>query len=222
MKNTGEPWEGRPTEESELIKRAQGGDAVAYEELVRRHQDAALRTASLVSSGTAEAEDAVQDAFVKAYAALGRFRSGAAFRPWILRIVANQARNRRRSASRRAGLALRLAEDRRPDDAAPPPEAAVLARERRAALLAAVAGLREQDRLVIGYRYFLELDEAETAEALGVPHGTVKSRLSRALGRLRSGIGPESPIAPPVALAAEATALGAGDDPPADPAERQS
>ena len=161
---------------------------MAYEELVRRHQGAALRTASLVLGGEAESEDAVQDAFVKAYAALGRFRAGAAFRPWILRIVANEARNRRRSARRRAGLALRLAQDRRPDDAAPSPEAAVLAGERRAALLEALAVLREEDRLVIGYRFFLDLGEAEMAEALGVPRGTVKSRLSRALGRLRSGL----------------------------------
>ena len=124
MKAAGEPWEGRPTEESELIERAQRGDAMAYEDLVRRHQDAALRTAGLVLAGAAETEDAVQDAFVKAYAALGRFRAGSAFRPWILRIVANEARNRRRSAGRRAGLALRLAEDRPSDGAAPSPGAA--------------------------------------------------------------------------------------------------
>jgi len=196
MKAAGEPWEGRPTEESELIERAQRGDAMAYEDLVRRHQDAALRTAGLVLAGAAETEDAVQDAFVKAYAALGRFRAGSAFRPWILRIVANEARNRRRSAGRRAGLALRLAEDRPSDGAAPSPEAAVLATERRAALLGALAGLSDDDRLVLGYRYFLELGEAEMAEALGIPRGTVKSRLSRALERLRREIGPGSVLAP--------------------------
>jgi RNA polymerase sigma factor (sigma-70 family) len=186
----GNPWEGRPTEESELIERAQRGDAMAYEDLVRRHQDAALRTACLVLAGESDADDAVQDAFVKAYAALGRFRVGASFRPWILRIVANEARNRRRSAGRRVGLALRLAEDRPTDDAAPSPEAAVLARERRSMLLAAMSELGEDDRLVLGYRYFLDLGEAEMADALGIPRGTVKSRLSRALGRLRSELGP--------------------------------
>lgn len=169
---------------------------MAYEDLVRRHQDAALRTAAVVLAGEAEAEDAVQDAFVKAHAALGRFRSGAPFRPWILRIVANEARNRRRSAGRRAGLALRLAGDRPPDDAAPSPEAAVLAREQRTALLAAIARLAEVDRLVIAYRYFLDLGEAEMAEALGVARGTVRSRLSRALGRLRGAMGAELPAAP--------------------------
>ncbi len=162
---------------------------MAYEDLLRRHQDLALRTAALLTHDAAEAEDAVQEAFVKAHAALGRFRAGAAFRPWILRIVANEARNRRRSAGRREGLALRLAEDRRGDDAAPSPEAAVLVQERRAALLAALGRLRADDRLVLGYRFFLELGEAETAEVLGVPRGTVKSRQSRALERLRRVLG---------------------------------
>ena len=157
---------------------------MAYEELVRRYQDVAVRTAHLISPD-GDAEDAVQDAFVKAYAALARFRPDAPFRPWILRIVANEARNRRRSAGRRTGLALRAAEDRRPGDAAPSPESAVLAGETRAALLHAIEALRDEDREIIGARYFLELNEAETAEALGLPRGTVKSRLSRALGRLR-------------------------------------
>lgn len=188
MKCQANRLEGRPTEESELIERAKRGDVTAYEDLIRRYQDAALRTASLIAGDPAEAEDAVQDAFVKAHAALGRFRPGAPFRPWILRIAANEARNRRRSAGRRAGLALRVAEDRRVDDAAPSPEAAVLVHERRLALLEALGRLREDDRLVIGYRILLDLSEAETAEALRTPRGTVKSRLSRALGRLREAL----------------------------------
>ncbi|HEX5013225.1 MAG TPA: sigma-70 family RNA polymerase sigma factor [Candidatus Limnocylindrales bacterium] len=157
---------------------------MAYEELVRRYQDVAVRTAHLISPD-GDAEDAVQEAFVKAYGALPRFRLDAPFRPWILRIVANEARNRRRSAGRRAGLALRAAEDRRPGDAAPSPESAVLAGETRAALLEAIQLLRDEDREIIGARYFLDLSEAEAAEALGLPRGTVKSRLSRALARLR-------------------------------------
>jgi RNA polymerase sigma-70 factor (ECF subfamily) len=180
--------EGRPLEEAALIERARRGEVMAYEELVRRYQDIAVRTAHLISPD-GDAEDAAQDAFVKAFAALSRFRADAPFRPWLLRIVANEARNRRRSAGRRTGLALRVAEDRRPGDAAPSPEAAVLAGEQRAALLAAINGLRDEDREVIGARYLLELSEAETADALGIPRGTVKSRLSRALGRLRDGLG---------------------------------
>jgi RNA polymerase sigma-70 factor (ECF subfamily) len=152
---------------------------------VRRYADIAVRTATFVGGRSADAEDAAQEAFVKAYAALPRFRAGAPFRPWLLRIVANEARNRRRSAGRRAELVTRVAEDRPSADAAPSPEAAVLAQESRATLLAAVNALRHEDREVIAARYFLELSEAETSDALGIPRGTVKSRLSRALGRLR-------------------------------------
>lgn len=177
--------EGRPLEDAELIERARAGEVMAYEELVRRHQDVAVRTAYVISPD-GDAEDAVQEAFVKAYAALGRFRAGSPFRPWLLRIVTNEARNRRRSAGRRTGLALRVAEDRRPGDAAPSPESAVLADETRATLLAAVNALRREDQEIIGARYFLELSEAESAEALGLARGTVKSRLSRALDRLRA------------------------------------
>jgi RNA polymerase sigma factor (sigma-70 family) len=180
--------EGRPPLEDELVVRARRGDARAYEDLVREHQTIAYRLAYVVTRDAAEAEDVTQDAFVKAYRALGRFRPGAPFRPWLLSIVANEARNRRRSAGRRAELALRAAEERRPGGAAPSPEAALLDAERRAALLAAVEGLREEERLVVTLRFFLDLGEEETAAALGVPRGTVKSRLSRALGRLRERV----------------------------------
>ena len=165
---------------------------MAYEELVRRHQDVAVRTAHLIAPD-GDAEDACQEAFLKAHAALGRFRSGSPFRPWLLRIVANEARNRRRSAGRRTGLVLRAAEDRPSDDAAPSPESAVLAHESRTALLAAVNRLRDEDREVIGARYFLELSESETADALRIPRGTVKSRLSRALSRLRDTMAAAEP-----------------------------
>ncbi len=165
---------------------------MAYEELVRRHQDVAVRTAHLIAPD-GDAEDACQEAFLKAHAALGRFRSGSPFRPWLLRIVANEARNRRRSAGRRTGLVLRAAEDRPSNDAAPSPESAVLAHESRIALLAAINRLRDEDREVIGARYFLELSEGETADALGIPRGTVKSRLSRALSRLRGTMAAAEP-----------------------------
>ena len=105
--------------------------------------------------------------------------------PSSRRITRSGASGRGPAAARRAGLELRLAQDRRRGDAAPSPEAAVLAREPRAALLAAVNELSDNDRIVIALRYLLELSEAETAEILGCPQGTVKSRLARALGRLR-------------------------------------
>ncbi|MEA2623280.1 MAG: hypothetical protein QOH61_2190 [Chloroflexota bacterium] len=160
----------------------------AYGQLVLRYQDVAVRTAYVVARDASEAEDAAQEAFVKAYRALDSFRAGSPFRPWLLRIVANEARNRRRSAGRRLNLAIRVAEDRPSSDAAPSVEAAVLAREASVGLAAAVAALGEDDRLVISYRYFFELSETEMADALGIPRGTVKSRLSRAMARLRTSL----------------------------------
>jgi RNA polymerase sigma factor (sigma-70 family) len=181
----------RPRDESELVERARRGDENAYEELVRAHQGIAFRTAYLVVGSAAEAEEAAQEGFVKAFRALGTFRPGSPFRPWLLQIVANEARNRRRSEGRRAALALRAMADPQSSSggAAPSPEGALLAGEDRERLLEAVNGLREEERLVIACRYFLELSEEETAAALGVRVGTVKSRTSRALEHLRESYG---------------------------------
>jgi RNA polymerase sigma factor (sigma-70 family) len=182
--------------EQALIARAREGDPAAYEDLVRLHQDIAFRTAFVVTRSAADAEDAAQEAFVKAYRALDRFRAGAPFRPWLLRIVANEARNRIRTRTRGEALAERAGLEARTESGgaqplAPSPEEQLLAGERRAALHRALEQLPQNDRLVIGYRYFLELSEAETAAAMDCPPGTVKSRLSRALARLRVGIGEE-------------------------------
>ena len=193
---TGGAVEGRPLEpvaDDELIERAKRGDVRAYELLVERYRGVAVRAAYLACRSNADAEDAAQEAFVKAYGALGRFEQGRPFRPWILRIVTNEATNRRRSARRREDLALRVSRDRPSGEAAPSPEEAVLASERDRVVLAALSALKEDDRLVIAYRYFLELSEAEMAEALGVRPGTVKSRLHRAMERLRVTLAPEFP-----------------------------
>ena len=131
--------EDRPPPDEELVARAKRGERDAYEEIVRRHQNIAFRTAWVITGSAADAEEAAQDAFVKAHRALGRFREGAPLRPWLLTIVANEARNRARAAGRRERLALRVAEERRPGGAVPSPEAALLDFERRDELLAAVA-----------------------------------------------------------------------------------
>ena len=178
--------EGRPlgdVADVELVERARGGDVLAYGELVDRYRAIAFRTAYLIARDTGEAEDAAQEAFVKAYYALDRFRSDAPFRPWLLRIVANEAKNRVRASGRRERLSLRAAAQ--PGEAAPSPEAAALEGERNRALLASLDRLRPADREILTCRFLLDLSEAETAEALGIRRGTVKSRTARALGRLR-------------------------------------
>jgi RNA polymerase sigma-70 factor (ECF subfamily) len=155
---------------------------------VRSHQRIAFRTAYLLTGSAADAEDAAQDAFVKAWKALPRFRPGAPFKPWLLRIVANEAHNRRRSSGRTEALRLRARDAAPSGDAAPSPEGAAVSGERREQLLAAVERLDDRDREIVVCRYFLELSEEETAQVLDVRRGTVKSRTARALERLREEV----------------------------------
>ena len=180
--------EGRPLDDVALVERARNGDVNAYESLVQQYQQLAYRVAYQVTGDAADAEDAAQEAFVNAYYALGRFRPGAPFKPWLCRIVANEARNRRMAAHRRTALAERALQAQASGEAAPSPEAAAEADEFRAILVAALRRLRDEDRLILSYRLFFDLSEADMAEALKVPKGTVKSRLSRALSRLRTAL----------------------------------
>ncbi len=177
--------EGRPLDDAELAARAKDGDVDAYEALVAKYQEVAYRVAYLITRDAGEAQDATQDAFVRAFRALDRFRSGSSFKPWLLQIVANQARNRRRSANRRLELATRVERSRASGDAAPSPEVAALVHESQVELLQALDQLREEERLAVIYRYFFDLTEADMAVAMRCRPGTVKSRLSRALGHLR-------------------------------------
>jgi RNA polymerase sigma-70 factor (ECF subfamily) len=164
-------------EDDELVRLARSGDREAFGMLVARHQQIVFRTAYAVCGDAAEAEDATQEAFVKAHRALGRFRLGSPLRPWLLRIVANEARNRRRSAGRREHLAVRAAADARTETVTPDYTATELT--------AALDRLDPPHREVVLLRHVLELSEAETAGVLGCRPGTVKSRLSRGLARLR-------------------------------------
>jgi RNA polymerase sigma factor (sigma-70 family) len=181
--------EGRPLDEDVLIERSRNGDPAAFEQLVRAHQGMAIRVAHLVVRDHAEAEDVTQEAFVKAYRSLGRFRPEAPFRPWLLKIVRNEALNRVRSSKRRQALALREGNDPVSGDAAPSPETVVVSHAEQAGVLSAIEELPERYRVVITHRYLLELSEEETAALLGIPAGTVKSRTSRGLTQLRQVLG---------------------------------
>ncbi|MFC9247305.1 RNA polymerase sigma factor [Streptomyces sp. NPDC057136] len=182
----GRTVDGRADGEAAVIARVRAGEAQAYAQLVRAHTGVALRVAVAFGAG-ADAEDVVQSAFFKAYQALGRFRDGAVFRPWLLRIVVNETRNTVRSAGRARAVAGREAGFHGADPLIPEsadPALAALAEERRSLLTAALDALSEEQRQVVTYRYLLEMDEAETAQALCWPRGTVKSRLNRALKKL--------------------------------------
>jgi RNA polymerase sigma-70 factor (ECF subfamily) len=182
---------GASTPEAELVSRARGGDRDAFGVLVTRHQEVAFRTACVVCGDAADAQDAAQEALLKAYLALGRFRDGAPFRPWLLAIVANEARNRTRSAGRRTQLALR-AGAALDEHAAPGADVAVLAGAERDTLLAALGRLASDHRELLTLRYLLDLSERECAAVLGCRPGTVKSRASRALRRLRDELAEEA------------------------------
>ena len=174
-----------------LVARAVGGDDLAFAEIVRRHQAVAARVAFGICGSRQEAEDAVQEAFVKAHGALARVRPDLPLRPWLMRIVANTARNRRRSLLRRdrAHDRARAIDSPHPIDGT---ESAALALLGDRPLWAAMDRLPSRDRRVLALRYIAELSEAETADALGVATGTVKSRTSRALARLRDLLGEEA------------------------------
>jgi RNA polymerase sigma-70 factor (ECF subfamily) len=178
--------------EPDLIARARQGDEAAWEALVRQHQEAAFRLAYLLVGDSDEAEDVAQEAFIRAYRALERFDSTRPFRPWLLSIAANLARNRRRSVARYLAALNRVLRAE-PERVASVQQASAQHMEAQA-LWQAVRRLGEPDQQVIYLRYFLEISEAETAEALSLPPGTVKSRLHRALKRLRWMVEREFPF----------------------------
>jgi RNA polymerase sigma-70 factor (ECF subfamily) len=170
--------------EAELVEGARAGDAAAFESLIRRHEHVSRRLAQRLVLHRSDAEDAVQEAFVKAYQALPGFRRGSPFRPWLLAIVANEARTHSRAQSRRRAHAERLAAVAAQDPASSA-ESALLAALSRAALLRALRALPGRHRDVVVCRCLLGLSEEQTAATLEIPLGTAKSRLARARARLR-------------------------------------
>lgn len=166
-----------------LIERATSGDADAFAELVAPHLALARRIAA--SAGQAsDAEDAVQNALMKAHRSLASLDAGRDFAPWFLTIVRNEALNQGRTARRQEAAVGRFG-DQPQRFASAPAEDIAIADVHRADIRAAVDRLNPTDRAVIETRFLHEHTEAETAAELGLPIGTVKSRTSRALRRLR-------------------------------------
>ena len=179
-------------DESTLIRHAANGDAAAWEPLVLAHQEAVFRLCYLLLGDPDDAEDIAQETFLRAWNYLQRFDTARPLRPWLLSIASNLASNRRRSAGRYLS-ALTRAFRNEPVSSASIEEKSAQHLE-AGQLWKAVQTLSVPDQQIVYLRYFLELSVAETAEVLNIAEGTVKSRLNRALDRLRGIIQHDFPV----------------------------
>ena len=174
----------QPDEDAALVERARAGEPEAFARIVERHRARRFASPGCCAATPPTPRRRRRTPSSRRIARSAGFAPASPLRPWLLTIAANEARNRRRAAGRREHLALRAANEP-PPRAAPSTESLAMAADRDAGLRAALARLGGADREVLWLRYFAELSEAETAVALGCRHGTVKSRTSRALARLR-------------------------------------
>jgi RNA polymerase sigma-70 factor (ECF subfamily) len=178
-------------DESTLIRRSINGDVAAWEPLVRAHQNEVFRFAYLLLGDPDDAEDVAQETFLRAWKYLRRFDAMRPLRPWLLSIAKNLASNWRRSTGRYMSALTRAFRDEPvPDSIEEKTAKALQAND----LWEAVQGLKTADQQIVYLRYFLELSVTETAEVLNVAEGTVKSRLSRALEKLRNIIREDFPV----------------------------
>jgi RNA polymerase sigma-70 factor (ECF subfamily) len=185
--------QGDQLSEAELISGARGGEAAAWEAIVGRHREAVFRYAYLQSGDSAEAEDVAQETFLRAFRSFHRFDVSRPLRPWLLRIARNLARNRWRGWSRRVRATERWTTETTTETAGSHGLTDGGTAQTAGELRGIVAAMREEDRQVIYLRFFLGLSLEETSEALSLPLGTVKSRLSRALARLRHTVQRDHP-----------------------------
>jgi RNA polymerase sigma-70 factor, ECF subfamily len=161
--------------EPALVREAQRGSADALEELFRRHWRRAHRAAFLVVHDSSAAEDIAQESFLSAIRALDRFDRRRPFGPWLHRITVNRAIDYARARTLRGESALQ------DDGPVGGPVSTAISDE----LVRALAELSPEHRAVIVLRYLLEYTPGEIGEILGLPRGTVNSRLRRGLDRLR-------------------------------------
>ena len=179
-------------DEATLVRHAANGDAAAWEPLVLAHQEAVFRLSYLLLGDPDDAEDIAQETFLRAWNHLKRFDPTRPLRPWLLSIASNLASNRRRSAGRYLA-ALTRAFRNEPISSSGIEERSVRHLEAND-LWKAVQTLSLPDQQIVYLRYFLEVSVAETAQVLHIAEGTVKSRLSRALERLRGIIQQDFPV----------------------------
>lgn len=183
-----------PASDSELVTRVAAGDAAAFTTLMRRHNRQMFRTARSILKSDAEAEDAVQEAYLRAWRAIDGFRSEAKLSTWLVRIVINESLGRLRRA--RSAHALMLEPRGEPthepapahpldDHADHQPEGVAMRAEMRRLLEASIDRLPDGFRSVFILRAVEEMSVDDVAAALGLPHITVRTRLFRARLMLR-------------------------------------
>ena len=165
--------------ERRLVRAAQGGSSEALEALFKLHWPAAFRSAYYIVHDAAAAEDIAQEAFLAAVRALDRFDGRRPFAPWINRIVVNRAIDFARARTLRREVGAELA-----DRVEAPSHAPEISDQ----LLGALAELAPEQRAAVVLRYLLDCTPGEIARTLGIPRGTVNSRLRRALDRLAGAL----------------------------------
>ena len=182
------------TPEADLVSRAASGDARSFERLMRHYNRTMFRTARAILKDDAEAEDALQEAYMQAYRSLGSFRADARFSTWLARIVVNESLMRLRKSARRAAIVPIQATtavdevEQVSDDAMEKPESSAARAEMRRLLEAQIDLLPDAYRTVFMLRAVEEMSVEETAAVLGIPEPTVRTRFFRARSMLREGL----------------------------------
>jgi RNA polymerase sigma-70 factor (ECF subfamily) len=177
--------------EPELARRCRGGDSRAWRELVRRFTPLVYRLCFRVLRSSGEAEDASQEVFLRMHRSIGTYDPTRTFAPWVARTAYHVCLRRLENTARRAdgpngADELSAVED----EGAPSPEQQTEAKEAGELLARAMDELPAQDRVLLELRYREGLSDSEVSEATGMPVNTVKTRIFRARGRLRSWLAP--------------------------------
>jgi RNA polymerase sigma-70 factor (ECF subfamily) len=178
--------DGVQRDDTELIAAAVRGDASAFHELVDRHGPHLFRLASLLSRGAADAEDIVQETFAGAFAGLAKFSGRSSVKTWLSRILTRQAaRAWHKSRRSRQAASLDDANESAGGDRALSVRSTALAVDHRIDVAAVLQTLSAEHRDILMLREMQGLSYGEIAEALGIPQGTVESRLHRARAEVR-------------------------------------
>jgi RNA polymerase sigma-70 factor, ECF subfamily len=188
--------------DAELARRVAGGDQAAFEVLMRRHNRALFRTARAILRDDAEAEDALQEAYLQVYRTIGTYRGEARLSTWLARVVANEALMRLRKHARRSaivplqpGLAVEELNEIAEGSTDKEPESSARRAEMRKLLEQRIDALPGAYRAVFMLRAVEEYSVEETASILQIPQATVRSRFFRARSLLREGLASEVDLA---------------------------